>query len=208
MALFRRWNKNFFRNPVSVSRDELMKISKIGSVNTYTKCLKQLDAWGFIQYKPSYNRHRGSLIYMFTFDKSSEIDVRPYTNNINNTNRDKQVKNDFEKNAKPQKAENMKNAKSSGYGPDIPPKEEHVQIYFAEKDFPAVEAEKFFNYFQSNGWLVGGRSKMKDWKAAARNWILNAEKFNKHGKNKRNQTRAPKPGNLNTPSNKNYSEPL
>jgi len=32
------------------------------------------------------------------------------------------------------------------------------------------EGEKFFNFYESKGWLVG-KTKMKDWKAAARNWI-------------------------------------
>jgi hypothetical protein len=55
---------------------------------------------------------------------------------------------------------------------------QEVQVYFSEKKFAPVEAEKFFNHFESNGWLVGGRSKMRNWKAAANNWMLNAEKFN------------------------------
>ena len=53
-----------------------------------------------------------------------------------------------------------------------------VKILFLEKKFPSTEAEKFYNYFESNGWLVGGRSKMKNWKAAANNWMLNSKKFN------------------------------
>lgn len=32
------------------------------------------------------------------------------------------------------------------------------------------EAQKFINYYDSNGWKVG-RNSMKDWKAAVRNWI-------------------------------------
>jgi 4-alpha-glucanotransferase len=51
-------------------------------------------------------------------------------------------------------------------------------MYFAEKDAPSEEAEKFFNHYESNGWLVGGKSKMKNWQAAARNWLLNSKKFN------------------------------
>lgn len=35
----------------------------------------------------------------------------------------------------------------------------------------AAEAEKMHDHFASNGWKVGGKTKMKDWKAAARNWI-------------------------------------
>ena len=42
MVLFRQWNNNRFKNPISIARDELMKAAKIGSVNTYTKALKQL----------------------------------------------------------------------------------------------------------------------------------------------------------------------
>ena len=30
-----------------------------------------------------------------------------------------------------------------------------------------MEADKFYNYFSSNGWLVGGKTPMKDWRAAA-----------------------------------------
>ena len=40
-----------------------------------------------------------------------------------------------------------------------------------------VEAEKFFDHFSSNGWKVGGKAPMKDWKASARNWIRNSGTF-------------------------------
>ena len=32
-----------------------------------------------------------------------------------------------------------------------------------------VDCEKFINYYDSNGWMVG-KNHMKDWKATARNW--------------------------------------
>jgi hypothetical protein len=182
-----------------------MKLSKIGSVNTYIKCLKELDQFGFIRYQPSYNPHRGSLVYLFTFDNGSVQAVIPFKNNINNTNMDKQAKIDFNK---IENSEKMKENEMLGFGPGVPPSEIHVQIYFDEKGYPPVEAEKFFNYFQSNGWLVGGRSKMKDWKAAARNWIINAQKFSNNGKKQRNTGQNPKPGNLQVRTNKDYSEPL
>lgn len=233
LSLFRRWNLNFFKNPISIARDELMKSAKIGSVNTYTKCLKELDKYGFIRYEPSYNPHVGSSVYLYRFDKGSdkgdEIALRPFkndTNDLNNSNMDKQAeKIDFKFKDEISKEETFAKASASeedeqdssrifrdgndktGYGPDIPPVENHVKIYFDEKGYPSVEAEKFFNYFQSNGWLVGGRSKMKDWKAAARNWMLNAEKFKSYGKSKQN-ARGIKPGNLHAKTNTNYSEPL
>lgn len=47
------------------------------------------------------------------------------------------------------------------------------QDYFKELQQP-LEADKFFDYFSSNGWKVGGRAAMKDWKSAARNWVRRA----------------------------------
>jgi hypothetical protein len=85
------------------------------------------------------------------------------------------------------------------------PSLEETQIYFLEKSFPQIEAERFFNYFESNGWLVGGRTKMKDWKAAARNWMLNTKKF---------KSRQPElveglnPNHLHVSNQKNYGEAL
>lgn len=34
----------------------------------------------------------------------------------------------------------------------------------------SVDAERFFNYYEANGWKVG-RNPMKDWKAALRTWV-------------------------------------
>jgi hypothetical protein len=84
----------------------------------------------------------------------------------------------------------------------IPPTSNQVKEYFASQKFPAIEAEKFYNYFQSNGWLVGGKTKMKDWKAAARNWMINAKKFAEKKVTK------PSAKKLHTKQNKNYNEPL
>lgn len=56
---------------------------------------------------------------------------------------------------------------------------DYMTSYSFEKGLsvdPVVEAEKFFNYYTSNGWRVG-RNKMKDYKATARNWLLNAKEF-------------------------------
>jgi len=55
----------------------------------------------------------------------------------------------------------------------IPPTIEEVQQYCNDQDFTAVDAAAFCDHFISNGWLVGGRSKMKDWRAAVRTWNRN-----------------------------------
>jgi hypothetical protein len=41
---------------------------------------------------------------------------------------------------------------------------------FEEAGSTTDEGEKFFNFYESKGWMIG-RNKMKDWYAAARNWI-------------------------------------
>lgn len=40
----------------------------------------------------------------------------------------------------------------------------------------------FFDYYQSNGWKVGGRAPMKDWQAAARRWARNTPKEQTNGR--------------------------
>jgi len=54
----------------------------------------------------------------------------------------------------------------------IKPTESECINYFSEKSQAGIEASKFFNYYESNGWMVG-KNKMKNWKAAASNWISN-----------------------------------
>jgi uncharacterized protein YdaU (DUF1376 family) len=46
------------------------------------------------------------------------------------------------------------------------------------KDQAKIEAEKFVNYYESNGWKVG-KNPMKSWGAAANNWITNTKQYAK-----------------------------
>jgi hypothetical protein len=77
-----------------------------------------------------------------------------------------------------------------------PPDLDEVKSFFKSK-----ESNKFFNHFESNGWLVGGKTKMKNWHAAARNWLLNAQKFSQN-------LRPPKSDYLHAEQDKDYSIPL
>jgi len=71
-ALFQIWNECGFDTELSINRNDVMKLSKIGSANTYTKCLKQLDKLGYIKYKPSYNPLVGSKVEIYRFDKGTD----------------------------------------------------------------------------------------------------------------------------------------
>ncbi|WP_445716159.1 transcriptional regulator [Flavobacterium sp.] len=249
IALFQFWNCNRFKNPISISRDEVMRISKISSKATYHKCLKNLHSLGYINYEPSYNPFKGSHVYLFNFsddlkpiqknerkpknepliehvseqvmnksytsdETSTEQALVPSINYINNTNilNDKNVSNlekhtkNFEEiNNSNLENENSKEEKSSAKKEEkLHPLIEEVKSYFQENNFPEIEAQKFFNYFSSNGWLVGGKTPMVDWQAAAQNWMLNSINFN-HNTDTTPHNRAK---HLNTGTDKDYAEPL
>ena len=54
----------------------------------------------------------------------------------------------------------------------MPPTFANVDDYMRERDCedPITQAEKFCDFYESNGWK-GGKNKMKCWKAAVRNWL-------------------------------------
>jgi len=247
VALFQFWNCNRFKNPISISRDEVMRISKISSKATYHKCLRNLHALGYISYEPSYNPFKGSHVFLFNFSEylkpipknektttlknelvselvneqvvnkrctscgtGTEQALVSYINNTNIPNisnnlkivnldeQAKKIENDdgfFKNEAKEEKKLREKKK-------DLTPTIEEVKAYFLHQHFPELEAIKFFNYFSSNGWLVGGKSPMVDWKASAQNWILNAPKFIP------NEQQPNRAKHLNTGIDKDYSEPL
>ena len=92
---------------------------------------------------------------------------------------------------------------------EIPPNISEVEMYFLEKDSTKFEAERFFNHYESNGWLVGGKSKMKNWEAAARNWLLNTKKFNNTSNSSSFANGVElKPNHLNATTNKSYRDEL
>lgn len=256
-ALFHSWNLSKFQTPISISRHDIMSACKIGSANTYTKCLKELDEWNYIKYIPSHNPYKGSQIHMYNFNKTtnnaSDISINktsdktgkkttaktnvkaviPSINTSNNTNKvnkqNKQNKNKEHEHTRKksnsksslvvtklfvnetntgkrkkvaQKKEKDLKPSPSGRAREGRPLLKEIQHYFSAKQWPAIEAEKFFNYYQSNGWLVGGKTPMQSWKACASNWILNSEKFS-NGK-----TKTGRAGKLNAKTGKDYNEPL
>ena len=60
----------------------------------------------------------------------------------------------------PAKAENKKFKK---------PTIDEINWYCDEAEI-SIDAEKFYDHYEANGWKIGGKSPMKDWKAAVRNW--------------------------------------
>lgn len=305
LALFQCWNVNRFKNPTGISREEIMKASKINSKATYHKCMKELEALGFMKYMPTYNPHSCSNVIMVNF--SDELKNRPkfepltssknkpvqnltdskneqvveqvndnnslknnnlkssqtpklnfepvqnktrlkneqvneqvnelvyidnnktYTNIINkdiygnseilNSNTapkekeemhfafaddNRQMLKKFADSEKKQTEKDRQKScakKEEANNNGITPSIEMILEYFAFKESSENEANKFYNYYSSIGWLVGGKTKMKDWKASARNWIMNQNKFQP-------KSNLPQPDHLQTLNFKNYAEPL
>jgi hypothetical protein len=123
----------------------------------------------------------------------------PSINNTNSTNNKTVNKHNEQANTSKIDTDFVKKTKT---GKNIPPSHNEVAEFFRAEKYPEVEAHKFFNYYQSNGWKVGGRSPMQDWHAAAINWMLNSIKFQSSTGTKINQA------SLNATTNKDYSEPL
>lgn len=252
MALFQSWNINRFQNPISITRNEVMRISKIFSKATYHKCVNELHQKGYINYVPSHNPFKGSLVWVIELETNElpqtkkeqrstkyrqpiehpiEQVVNKFQtsalptprqalvssiNNINNTNisknvnehslkKNQEIENQDPNNSAPEEnKKKLRQKKEKLLSEIIPPKVEDVKSYFFSLDTDENEAERFFNHFQSNGWLVGGKSKMKNWQASAKNWIMNLQSF----KPIQIAAATPVPGNLKTSNQKKYDEPL
>lgn len=270
ITIFQCWNVNRFKNPFTITREDVMRGSKIASTATYHKCIKDLQRLGYLDYNPSFNPYTGTSITIHNLQdgskskfeeseapnsKNEQVDKhtaskikqatpltclkneqaseqaseQPYiynnktnTNNINldiepefkfiDTNSLFKNQKDEEKEKSSVKKEKEKMVTSSVSSKSVPmdekPTLELVKEYFKFQDNSEFEAERYFNYYSSNGWLIGGKSKMKDWKASARNWMLNTTKFNVNTPQNtllKEQTRAQ---NLHTVTDKNYAEPL
>jgi hypothetical protein len=224
-ALFHYWNLNHFINPISISREQILQLCKIGSNHTYYRALKDLCNWGYIQYEPSFSPSKGSLINLCIFapettenDSYNEhelckndigscaemhherckIDIatcakmHPSINNININNKTYSCEQSQNEN-QILKTENA----------FIRPNLDEAIAFFKSENHPELEAKKFYNHFESNGWKVGGKTPMKNWNAAARNWMINSQRFITPQNFPKPQQK-PKP----EPNNKNYSEPL
>jgi hypothetical protein len=68
VSLFQFWNVQRFNNPISISRNEVMQVSKICAKATYHKCMKDLHNFGYVRYEPSFNPFRGSLVHLMNFE--------------------------------------------------------------------------------------------------------------------------------------------
>jgi len=195
MALFQQWNLNRFKNPVIYKRLEIMKAAHIGSLSTYTKCLKELHEWDYLNYTPSRNPFTSSIsMYSFctsvrtgtcTATRTPPVQAGVHLLYTNNNKQDKLGKEEKDN-----------------------PTQNDVINFFKEKEWEEHEADKFFFHYEATGWCTGNKTHIQDWKAAAQKWILNKSKFDNNGNFNKSNQQTTKTGNLHAATNKKYSEPL
>lgn len=184
IALFQFWNIKRFTNPIHISREEAMRLSKIASKATYHKCMRDLHEKKYVIYEPSFNPYRGSKVTIVNLeltdkdvqksikkrtDKKTSIE-QPFELPIEPTN--EPLINDSKLSTKQNKQNKQKESKTYF----TPPSLLEILDFFKEQEFVMQEAEPFYLYYQANGWMVG-RAKMKNWQAAAKNWIIRSKKF-------------------------------
>lgn len=68
-----------------------------------------------------------------------------------------------------------------------PPTTEEVENYCQENNYN-IDAQRFVDFYESKGWMVG-KNKMKDWKAAVRNWVRRQKEEHRSEKPLDEQTR-------------------
>jgi len=68
------------------------------------------------------------------------------------------------------------------------------------------EAEKFFHHYESNGWLLGGKVPMRNWKASCRSWAAKIPYFSKTAS--KSSFVIPERKNFHVERFDNYAEPL
>jgi hypothetical protein len=205
LALFQLWNYHRFRESFHVNRDDVMKLSKIGSKSTYHRCVKELNYYKYLVYEPSHNPFHGSKIKMLKFGTTSgqvvgqavDLGVPNQGQAVVHSNKhNKQIPNSY----KLPKPKNLND----------------VLQFFKKEEWSELEAQKFYNHYQSIGWKIGGKIKIEDWHACAKNWMLKAEeiKQEKQLSHFQDNSNIPTLGktngadNLHTTRNKNYNKPL
>ncbi|MBG26343.1 MULTISPECIES: hypothetical protein [Croceibacter] len=208
LALFQFWNHHRFPELIQVSRDEIMGIAKIGSTTTYHKCIRELDKGGYLKYMPSRNPFKGSKVKMTIFWTSGKQAL------INSVPKNGQALVPIYKHIQTNK---------NSYKLPKPKNEKEVLEFFKKEKWPEIEAQKFYNHYQTIGWKIGGKIKIENWHACAKNWMIKHHELSvrksliersRDARTNNNQLSQNQDkfisgaGNLHTKRNKNYNEPL
>ena len=163
----------------------------IGNKSTYINALRDLAKWNFIQIVSESKNQYASTVVSLCRSKKATAQVTALDTALI------QQSNDIDTGSVPiDKQRNQETKKPRNNSLVFtPPNENDVYNFMGEYSMQKhmqwpdekinTEAAKFFNYYEANGWKQG-RNQMKDWKASARNWMVNNSKFDNSNNQKSN----------------------
>lgn len=218
LALFQLWNLEHFPVSLIIDRSSAVKLCKIGSLHTYTRCLKRLHKFGFLNYESPEGIFSRGVIKMLPLEKKdsskhakndthmcskSDTDVGgridTHTVSILTHFNNKQINN--YKNER-ETARSPKKSKDKIKAPPAPELEE-ISTYFRAAAQSEKEAALFYFHYKAIGWTLGG-SPILDWTAAAEKWISRIPSF----KNNTIANTTSTTGGLRSEEDKRYDEPF
>ncbi len=206
-ALFHYWNVFRFCKQFYIQRQEIMEASKVGSLSTYHKCIRELSDWNYILYMPSKNPLKGSQVKMSIFWTSEEQAEDEHSIcSVNDLDKFEtfleQVAEESGKSSEIAPVYELNNIKHNKQNKTYWPKSEfEVLKFFKEKGWPDNEASKFYLHYEAVGWKINRNTQVVNWQALAQRWIKKAEEIQQNLKLKN-------PDYLKFKKEKNYGKPL
>lgn len=155
MNLFRTWNKLGFRKTFNIRREETMAAAKIKAKATYYRCLRELEAGGYLIFHPAPTRYTQAAVTMLSLETRKTQQVLP-GEPINKTNKKIIIK-----------------EVSNGS-----PTQEEVISFFTLHLQRKEEALKFWYYHSATNWIIAS-TPVQNWQSLAHKWML------QHGSHKK-----------------------
>jgi hypothetical protein len=160
LAFFQLWNRKFFEDILTINRELIMERAKFKSKTTYHNHLRDLDAWGYIKYYPSYHPARGSKIKMTrACPKSGTTNGTQKVQNLDNyvPKPSQNLVSSYKRKTK----ENLNKQAVIFFN------ENEVLLFFKKNNWPEIEARKFYSFIQSKKW------KTDNWQILAKIFVKN-----------------------------------
>lgn len=163
-----QWNRLGQKEKIGLPTGMTMEMLGIGSYNTYKKTLDALIEFGFIKLvSESKNQWQSKIIALSKNDKALDKPLDKATAKARDEAPDK-ASDTISKQV------NNRTTEQSNKGRFTPPAPTQVSDYAKERG-ATIDGERFCDFYASKGWMVG-KNKMKDWKAAVRNWVKDKKK--------------------------------
>lgn len=155
LAFFQKWNREFFKETITINRGSIMEKAKFKSKTTYHNYLNDLNNWSYLKYFPSYHPAKGSKIKMTIFCGQSVQNLDNYV---------------------PELGQNLvssyKHKTKENYNKLTRPKNELVVLEFFKKNsWPEKEGRKFYAYYETKNWKLSRGLNIQNWKESAKNFV-------------------------------------